>query len=182
MTIDLGKKIKTLRLASDLTQEELANRARLTKGFISQIENGGYETSISLESLSDLVDALGISLSEFFKESKEEQVVYSTEDRIPVEIQGAEKFELLVPGSTHNIMDPINIIIPANQQLEKTDPHPGEQFGYVVKGQLTLIKNKKVYKIRKNCCFYFTSDQPYQFKNSTSKPVEFLLVVSPPQM
>ena len=182
MTIELGKKIKTLRLASDLTQEELANRAKLTKGFISQLENSTYETSISLESLSDLVDALGISLAEFFTESKEEQIVFSTDDRIPVESQGAESFELLVAGSTHNIMDPIKIELLPDHQLEYTDPHPGEQFGFVLRGQLTLVKNKKKHTIKKNSCFYFTSDTPYQIKNSSNKPVEFLWVVTPPQM
>ena len=66
MDLNIGSKIKALRLASDLTQEELANRARLTKGFISQLENEKFQTSISLDSLADILDALGVSLSEFF--------------------------------------------------------------------------------------------------------------------
>ena len=77
MVFELGKKIKSLRLTSELTQEELANRAKLTKGFISQIENENFETSISLESLSDILDALGVSLTDFFKETKEPQIVFN---------------------------------------------------------------------------------------------------------
>ena len=58
-----------MRLASDLTQEELANRAKLTKGFISQLEN--EQTSISLDSLADILDALGISIPAFLPKKKD---------------------------------------------------------------------------------------------------------------
>ena len=37
--MEIGNKIKQLRLQCDLTQEELANRCELTKGYISQLEN-----------------------------------------------------------------------------------------------------------------------------------------------
>lgn len=38
--MDIGKKIKELRVAKGLTQEELADRSELSKGFISQLERG----------------------------------------------------------------------------------------------------------------------------------------------
>lgn len=182
MNINIGQKIKSLRLGLDLTQEELANRARLTKGFISQVENENFQTSISLESLSDLVDALGISLAEFFSETEEVPVVFSKTDRIEVENTGASVFELLVPGSTRNEMDPIIVTLKAGEKLEKRDPHPGEQFGYVLKGTVTLKINKKKYNISKNNCFYFKSDQPHQLLNKSDKEVIFLWITTPPQM
>jgi len=182
MNFELGKKIKTLRLTSELTQEELANRAKLTKGFISQIENENFETSISLDSLSDILDALGISLSEFFKETKEPQIIFNKKERIPVDNTGANKFELLIAGSTNNVMDPIYVELLAGEKLEKTEPHPGEQFGFVLKGNLTLIKENIEYKISKNHCFYFTSDKHHQIINRSDKPARFIWVVTPPQM
>lgn len=182
MNINIGQKIKTLRLGSDLTQEELANRAKLTKGFISQVENGKFQISISLESLSDILDALGISLAEFFLESEKTQVVFKPSDRIPFDDTGANKFELLVPGSTNNEMDPILVELNPNQKLEKKEPHPGEQFGYTLKGTVTLIINKNIYEIHKNNCFYFKSDQPYQILNKSNKATTFLWITTPPQI
>lgn len=182
MNVNIGRKIKTLRLGSDLTQEELANRANLTKGFISQLENDKFQTSVSLESLSDIVDALGISLAEFFSESKESQVVFNPKDRREVEIDGLKKFELLIPGSTNNMMDPIHIELEAGEEMEKRAPHSGEQFGFILRGTLTLLLNKKKYKIHKNSCFYFESDQQHQFLNQSNNPVSFLWVTTPPQM
>ena len=71
----LGKKIKDLRIKYNLTQEELANRLELSKGFISQLENDLTEPSVS--TLEDIVHALGTNLSDFFKEDKQkEQIKY----------------------------------------------------------------------------------------------------------
>ena len=182
MDTNVGQKIKTLRLASDLTQEELANRAGLTKGFISQVENEKFQTSISIESLSDILDVLGVSLSEFFMETESEQIVYKQSDRSQIENTGASRFEILVPGSTNNIMDPILIELQPGEKLEEKEPHPGEQFGYVLKGSVTIVINKEKHKISKGNCFYFTSDKPHQMINENNKPVTFIWVTTPPQM
>lgn len=182
LNFTIGQKIKALRVEADLTQEELANRARLTKGFISQLENEKFQTSISLESLSDIVDALGITLAEFFSETDRKPVVFTKRDRIPVEYEGSEKFELLIPGSTNNIMDPILLEIKPGEKLPPNDPHQGEQFGFVLKGILTLVLNKTRYEVRKNNCFYFSSNETYQFLNKSKQTVSLLWVTTPPQM
>ena len=72
--MDIGHKIKQLRIQKGLTLEELASRSELTKGFLSQTERN--LTSPSIATLNDIVEALGTSLSEFFKEDKEERIVF----------------------------------------------------------------------------------------------------------
>ena len=64
--MEIGIKIKELRLKNQLTQEELADRCELTKGYISQLEND--LTSPSIATLKDILQALGSSLSAFFSE------------------------------------------------------------------------------------------------------------------
>ena len=66
--MDIGHKIKQLRIQKGLTLEELASRSELTKGFLSQMERN--LTSPSIATLNDIVEALGSSLSEFFREDK----------------------------------------------------------------------------------------------------------------
>lgn len=67
----IGEKIKRLRLENGLTQEELANRCELSKGFISQVERD--MTSPSIASLVDILESLGTNLNEFFSENEEEK-------------------------------------------------------------------------------------------------------------
>jgi len=72
---DIGSRIKALRIKNGLTLEELGSRTELTKGFLSQLERN--LTSPSLTTLEDIVEALGVSMSRFFAEEDEEQIVFT---------------------------------------------------------------------------------------------------------
>ena len=64
--MNIGEKIKDLRVQNGLTQEELADRCELSKGFISQLEND--ITSPSISTLVDMLTVLGSDLRSFFNE------------------------------------------------------------------------------------------------------------------
>ena len=155
MRVEIGQKIKSLRLGAELTQAELAARAQLTKGFISQVEND--QVSISLESLNDILQALDVSLGEFFSSSNQRKVVYGPKDRVPVSGKGASEFSILVPGSTNKDMDPLYVTF-----------EPGEAF--------------ETYKAPAKSCFYFEATQPHRLMNTTERKVTFLWVTAPPLM
>lgn len=180
MELELGQKLKALRQASDLTQEELANRAELTKGFISQLENN--LSSVQVDSLADILEALGVTMAEFFTDAKEPQVVFGPSDRVAVDGTGANSFELLVPGSTNNDLDPVLIELAPGEELEKKAPHPGELFGFILKGTLTVKLNKTTYKVPSKHCLYFTADKPHQLMNKGGVTCSLLWVTTPPQM
>ena len=74
----IGNKIKSLRNFHQLTQEELADRCELTKGYISQIEND--LTSPSISTLIDILSALGTTLHEFFKDEEDQRIVFTKEE------------------------------------------------------------------------------------------------------
>lgn len=61
--MDIGLKLKELRILKGLTQEELADRAELSKGFISQVERN--LTSPSIATLMDILQCLGASTADF---------------------------------------------------------------------------------------------------------------------
>ncbi len=68
--MEIGAKLKDLRVQNGLTQEELADRAELTKGFISQVERD--ITSISIATLVDVFERLGTNMNELFSDMEEE--------------------------------------------------------------------------------------------------------------
>ena len=76
--MQIGNKIKRMRIERGLTQEELANRCELSKGFISQVEND--LTSPSIATLIDILEILGTNLKEFFSDDKDEKITYTYED------------------------------------------------------------------------------------------------------
>ena len=74
--IDIGDKIKRTRLKLGLTQEELAARTELSKGFISQLERN--LTSPSIATLIDILEALGTDIADFFTTGDaDEKVVFT---------------------------------------------------------------------------------------------------------
>ena len=73
--MEIGKKIKRLRMLCNLTQKELADRCELTKGYISQLEND--LTSPSIATLVDILSALGTDLKSFFNEDVQEKIVFT---------------------------------------------------------------------------------------------------------
>lgn len=82
--MDIGSKLKEIRTLKGLTQEELADRAELSKGFISQLERN--LTSPSIATLTDILQCLGTTLGEFFNETPEEQVVFGKADYFVITI------------------------------------------------------------------------------------------------
>ena len=73
--MDIGNKLKQLRIRNGLTQEELADRSELSKGFISQIERNLASPSIA--TLSDLLQCLGTDLKAFFSDAEDDEVVFT---------------------------------------------------------------------------------------------------------
>jgi transcriptional regulator with XRE-family HTH domain len=174
----IGERIRNLRQSSNLTQEELAERANLTKGFISQIERD--LTSISLDSLTQILEALDENISDFFRETSKEKIVYREKDRVAIEKEKIEKFELLVPGSTNRRLEPILLTLHQGQATPKEKPHEGEEFGLVLQGRVNLRFGREVLKLKKGECFYLSAEKEHWLHNSGSKGAVILWISSPP--
>lgn len=175
--MELGTKIKRLRLQNNLTQEELADRCELTKGYISQLEN--ELTSPSITTLEDILNALGTTFADFFKDEKEEKVVF-TEAEFTEKVADTHKIEWLVPNAQKNEMEPIRVTIEPHTTLEEDVPHEGEEFGYVISGRVWLHIGQAAYCVKKGEVFYFTSDKPHRLENRTNEKAVVLWVASPP--
>jgi transcriptional regulator with XRE-family HTH domain len=176
--IKIGERIRNLRELSNLTQEELAERANLTKGFISQIERD--LTSISLDSLIQILEAMDENLSDFFRETSEEKIVYREDDRVAIEKEKIDKFELLIPGSTNRRLEPILLTLRKGQTTPTERPHEGEEFGLVLQGRINLRYGKEVQKLKKGECFYFSAEKEHWLQNPGSKEAVVLWISSPP--
>lgn len=175
--MNIGKKIKELRSLRGLTQEELANRCELTKGYISQLENNLTEPSIS--TLEDILLSLGSNFSEFFSEEKDEKIIFTKEDYFE-KIEDDQKTKWLVVNSQKNEMEPILVELEKDAQTEKDLPHEGEEFGYVLQGKIELIIGNNKYKCLKGETFYFISNKTHYIKNISEGISKLIWVSSPP--
>ena len=174
----IGERIRNLRLASSLTQEELAERADLAKSFISQLERD--QVSIAVDNLLQILTVLNITPADFFREEFHEKVVYGARERTPLVDTGAESFQLLIPGGTNRIMEAALVQMLPGQKTYPVKPFQGEAFGFVLKGSVTIRFGAEKYHARAGESFYFSGEREHVLENAGGRRAEFLWVTSPP--
>ena len=148
--MDIGNKIRELRTRKGLTLEELASRSELTKGFLSQLERD--LTSPSIDSLSDILEALGTNLAEFFQEDKNDQFIFHADDFFVDEREDCT-VNWIVPNTQKNQMEPILLELPEGGESFTVEPHDGEEFGYVVEGSVVLVCDGEEHPLRRGETF-----------------------------
>lgn len=174
----IGNKIKDLRNRNGLTQQELADRTELTKGFISQLERG--QVSPSIVTLLDLIECLGTTASEFFKETEEERVVFSEEGFFEKVDDAGNSIQWIVPTAQKYHMEPLLVVIQPHQTLEEDKPHDGEEFGYLISGRIKLYLGDTVYAVKAGESFYYPAKRKHRIENAGSRPARFIWVSTPP--
>ncbi len=175
--MNVGQRIKQLRIQNNLTQEELASRCELTKGFLSQLEND--LSTPSLPTLMDIVEALGTDMSSFFKEESEQKVAFNDDDFF-VDEKEDYKITWIVPNAQKNEMEPIIIEINPGGCSQVMQPHEGEEFGYVLLGRVELVLDDERIVVKKGSTFYINGDKEHYLENNSSYVAKVLWITTPP--
>ena len=159
--MNIGEKLRQLRLQRNLTQEEMADRCELSKGFISQVERDLASPSIA--TLTDMLECLGSNLKDFFSETGDEKVVFAQGDMFVKEdaetLRGSITW--LVPSAQKNAMEPIRMEISEGASTEMDLPHEGQEFGYVLDGEVRVTVGKRSEKAKKGESFYYRADKAH---------------------
>ena len=164
INIDIGRRIRNHRNRNGLTQQELADRTELTKGFISQLERG--QVSASVVTLMDLI---------------EEQVVFTEKEYFEKLDEQGNSRQWIVPTAQRFQMEPLLVVIQPHSSLDEDKPHNGEEFGYLMSGRLNLWLGDKVYHIKSGESFYYQASQKHRIENPGSRPAKYLWISTPPE-
>jgi transcriptional regulator with XRE-family HTH domain len=175
--LNIGEKIREQRILRGLTQEELASRTELSKGFISQLERN--LTSPSIATLTDILQCLGMTLGEFFQDEPEEQVVFRGTDYFEKnDAELGSKVTWIIPNAQKHGMEPILLRLAPGGSTCPDHPHEGEEFGYVFRGSVDIHLGSRVYRAKKGESFYFVSDRRHYL--TSRQGAEILWISSPP--
>ncbi len=173
---ELGNRIRRLRLAAEMTQEELAERADLTAGFLSQVERG--KTSISIDSLKSILDALNIHLSDFFRPTQT-RVVFPKNESIELGREGVTSFKAMIPGTANRTMEPIRVVLAPGESITLV-PFSGEQFGHILRGKLRIHYGSQKNTAGSGDSFYSEGQYEMILSNAGNSDTVFIWVTSPP--
>jgi len=177
--MNIGTKIKELRTKNGLTQEELASRAELSKGFISQLEND--LTSPSIATLVDILQCLGTDLKHFFSEAEDDQVVFAESDFFEkIDDSLHNKIEWIIPNAQKNMMEPIRVTLEAGGSIYPDNPHEGEEFGYVLSGSIKIHLGNRSFIAKKGESFYYKPNYSHSIEAVSKNGASFIWVTTPP--
>jgi transcriptional regulator with XRE-family HTH domain len=177
---DIGKKIRELREAKNLKMKDLSAMVECTPSLISQLERGKTDPSISM--LKKIARALNVNIVDFFMNSThDEDVVTRTSDRIDIQLKKWDaRIQSLVKKTTNKKMQPFFTVVKSGGGSHGIYSHDGEEFGFVLKGELELMVNDKIHTVRENESFYFSSTIPHNWGNRGKEDAVVIWVITPP--
>jgi len=168
--IDLGMRLKELRVKRGISQTEVAKLIGVTPSTISQIESNLIYPS--LPALLKMAEILSVDMSSFFQESADtgRMVVFregdASEIKFPDLPEGSIKGRLLTPLDFNPKAEPYIIEIPPKKSLPSHFfIHKGEELGYLLLGKLQMRLEKSLHNLNTGDLVYLTSEMPIQWKN-----------------
>lgn len=179
----VGREIRLLRKARDMTITDLAEQTRLSQGYLSQIERGISKPSI--KALHSISRAMGVTISWFFSPRSGEDddlidVVVRAGRRRRLVFSSGITDELLSPNLGRNIELLRCTFAPGSESGAEAYTHRGEEAGIVLSGTLHLWLDGRHIVLEEGDSFAFSSDTPHRYTNPTDRETVVIWVVTPP--
>lgn len=175
--VRVGRRVRALRLARGLSLAELAGRAGMSVGALSQIERG--LSSLRVRTLWPLAAALEVDAGALVEEPGErtsDLYVVRREHRraVPVRSEGIAKALLSPPGAALSGL--IVTVEPGSTTGGEAYRHAGHEFGLVLSGGLVIVVDEVAYELAAGDSFAFRSTLPHRFSNPGEEVCEILWV------
>lgn len=179
--IDIGERLRDIRRGQGMSQRELARRAGITHGTISFIERN--QISPSIGTMRQILDCLGMTLSEFFAPEAEQPASYffSRKDLFDV---GSGGVKLLQLGKSL-VGRPLQMLLEFYPPGAETSREPyrtegGEEGGIIVQGEIEATIGDEVRILRKYDAYLFPTKLPHKLRNVSDKECVIVSATTPP--
>jgi transcriptional regulator with XRE-family HTH domain len=182
--IDLPHRLRTLRRQQTLSLEQLAQRTGLTKSYLSKLERGLSEPSIS--TVLRLAEAYGVGVSQLVgtDDAAQDEVVsvVRVADREALQRGGLGSeyhYESLAGRRKVKAMEPF-VVHPPRDFPDATAvfPHPGEEFLLVLKGAIEVHVGERQFRLETGDSVYFDSELPHRMRTVSRAMAEVLVVAA----
>ncbi|WP_175898826.1 cupin domain-containing protein [Burkholderia vietnamiensis] len=176
----LGSKIRALRQRLKRTLDVTATAAGISKPFLSQVERG--LASPSLTSLAGIAQALGVTVQYFVDTPSEERSVCRGEQlRFFGFADSANLFARLTNVTEGRQLEAILVRMPPGQKRSEVTTHAGEEFLYVIEGEVSLTLEGKTFVLQAGDSSHYQSTVPHSWVN-TAKVESVVVWVGTPRL
>jgi len=180
MEIDIGARLKAVRVMRELSQRELARRAGVTNATISLIESNQMNPSVG--ALKRVLDGVPMGLAEFFafEIPAARKVFYRAEELIDVG-KGKISFRQVGAGREGRKLQIIaERYAPGADTGRIMLSHEGEEGGIVVRGRIEVTVAGDARVLGVGDAYYFESRLPHRFRNLSDESCELISACTPP--
>jgi transcriptional regulator with XRE-family HTH domain len=179
-SLDVGQRLRAIRLLRRLTLREVADAAGVSESFVSQLERG--RSSASVATLQRLAAAVGIEISDLFAdEAQSGPRVLRHQERQLLEWGHLGRKALLTPKPFHSL----EVVAAAFDVGGSTGDEPythgdSEELLLVLAGRVHLQLGSELLDLSKGDSVNYRSSTPHRVSNRGDEPAEVLFVISPP--
>ena len=174
----LGKKLRRMRQARGLTAVELAKRARVTTGFISQLEHS--QTVPSLLTLQRIAAVLGVSLTYFFLEENLQPQVVRKQERQTIHLgHNGTCVSLLSPVSSRHLELALCALPPGVVSWSTPRSHAGQQCHLLLQGTIRADYGDHTYRLEEGDSILWEGTLPYRLENVGTSEARLLIATAP---
>lgn len=179
----LGARIREARTTHKFTLSTLSEATGLSAGFLSRLERG--ETNASISNLIAISTALHIQLRDFFEDASPtgpRYVLTRAADR-------RKKAPLAARGYTYHVssgdlprqqMSAFELTFPPGAKVQpRLVRHEGEEVLYLLEGSIEFVIGEESFVMKAGDCVHFDCEQPHMGRNIGRTPARLLMVVTP---
>lgn len=188
---DVGTRLKELRIASNLSQRQLAEAANVPHGQISMIETN--KSSPSVASLRKILGGIGIGMSEFFEpDAIDRETVFFTPSNLRdltsrlysgVEtVSGRVTLKQVGDARNHNLQILHETYEPGADTGGAMLEHLGSEGGIIISGEIEITVGGQCKVLKAGDAYLFQSQEPHRFRNIGDRPAVLISACSPPYL
>ena len=187
LELAIGREVRAHRRQQNITVAELAQLTGISIGMVSKIENGN--TSPSLSTLQTLSNALGVTLTSFFRRFEESRSAIHTKAGEGVEMERAgtragHQYNLLghLGSNASGVMvEPYLITLNEESDIFPTFQHDGIEMLYMLEGEVSYRHGDHLYVLKSGDTLFFDADAPHGPEILHELTARYLSVISYPQ-
>ena len=172
----IGSHLRKLRAKRGLSLSQVAQAVGISVGFLSALERS--QMSGSVGTLRKLARFYKTNILDFFDATGAGSRQVRPEQRKVLEAGPGVQMELLAWGNT--VMEPHLFRVAPKAGSGDSYTHAGEEFLYVLRGELAITLEKEEYRLKAGDSFYFESATPHYWKNPGQAETWVLWVNTPP--
>ncbi len=159
----IGLHIKKLRLQQKITQQEVADYCGFSKSLLSKIEHG--TTVPPLGTLIKIASALHTTLSTLVGEDLNSDTIHESSTKATSQLFTTSKGYKMFPFASQNVskkMQPILYVVKKNELKSHFAAHPGEEFYYILSGEMKVRIGDTLYHLKPGDGIYFNSSNEHE--------------------